>query len=428
MAGCEAAYQISKNNIKVKLYEMKPKKFTPAHKSNNLAELVCSNSLKSTSPEKASGILKLEMLELDSLIIKAAHKSQLPAGGALAVDREQFSNYITNEIKSNPLIEIINDEILLLPEELNSPLIIATGPLTSPGLSKSIEDFIGKENLSFYDSISPIISYESLDDAHFFRASRYEESEGDYINCPLNEKEYALFYKTLIESEKIEFHNFEKPNYFEGCLPIEVMAERGVDTLRFGPMKPVGLIDPKTGNRPYSVVQLRKENSHESMWNIVGFQTKMKIKDQKEVLSKIPALNNAEFLRFGSIHRNTYINSPGVISNTLQSNKNPLLFFAGQITGVEGYSESSAMGLVAGINSSRIFKNKEPIIFPIKSALGCLIKYISDPSNKKIQPMNINLGLFDVKKPKKNIEKIKESSRQCILEIKNTNQIELDLV
>ena len=428
MAGCEAAHQITKNNIKVRLYEMKPKKFTPAHKSNNLAELVCSNSLKSTSPEKASGILKLEMQELDSLIIKAAHKSKLPAGGALAVDREQFSNYITNEIRNNPLIEIINEEILSLPKELNSPLIVATGPLTSEGLSRSIEIFIGQENLSFYDSISPIIAYESLSNNHFFRASRYEEKEGDYINCPLDEEEYELFYKTLMNSERIEFHNFEKPNYFEGCLPIEVMAERGVDTLRFGPMKPVGLIDPKTGKRPYSVVQLRKENSHESMWNIVGFQTKMKIKDQKEVLSKIPALKNAEFLRFGSIHRNTYINSPGVISNTLQSNKNPLLFFAGQITGVEGYSESAAMGLVAGINSSRAFKNKKPIVFPTKSALGCLTNYISDTSNKKIQPMNINLGLFDIKKPKKNIDKIKKSSNECILEIKNTNQIELDLV
>jgi methylenetetrahydrofolate--tRNA-(uracil-5-)-methyltransferase len=407
---------------------MKPRKFTPAHNSKELAELVCSNSLKSTSPDKASGILKKEMLQLDSLIINSAYSCQLPAGGALAVDRQKFSKEVSRKIKNNPLIQVIEEEVLSIEEETTTPTIIATGPLTSSNLSNNIEEFIGKENLSFYDSISPIVSYESLDNHHCFRASRYEENEGDYINCTLNESEYALFHRTLIESEKIEFHKFEKPNYFEGCLPIEVMAERGFETLRFGPMKPVGLTDPKTGKRPFAVVQLRKENSNESMWNLVGFQTKMKIKDQKESLSCIPALKKAEFLRFGSIHRNTYINSPGVILNTLQSQKNPLIFFAGQITGVEGYSESAAMGLIAGINSSRVFKNLEPIVFPIKSALGCLTKYISDSTNKKIQPMNINLGLFDIKKPKKNIEKIKKSSRVCINEINMRNQIELDLV
>ena len=407
---------------------MKPKKFTPAHNSKELAELVCSNSLKSTSPDKASGILKKEMLQLESLIINSAYSCQLPAGGALAVDRQKFSKEVTREIKNNPLIQVIEEEVLSIEKETTTPTIIATGPLTSSHLSNNIEEFIGKENLSFYDSISPIVSYESLDNDHCFRASRYEENEGDYINCTLNESEYALFHRTLIESEKIEFHKFEKPNYFEGCLPIEVMAERGFETLRFGPMKPVGLTDPKTGKRPFAVVQLRKENSNESMWNLVGFQTKMKIKDQKEALSCIPALKKAEFLRFGSIHRNTYINSPGVILNTLQSQKDPLIFFAGQITGVEGYSESAAMGLIAGINSSRVFRNLEPIVFPIKSALGCLTKYISDSTNKKIQPMNINLGLFDIKKPKKNIEKIKKSSRECINEINMRNQIELDLV
>ena len=407
---------------------MKPNKFSPAHKSKGLAELVCSNSLKAISPEKASGILKLEMLELDSLIINTAYKCKLPAGGALAVDREEFSRIISEKIRNNSLIEVIEEEISSIPEDLSYPLIISSGPLTSKSLSQNIEEFIGEENLSFYDSISPIVSFESLDRNCYFKASRYEESDGDYINCPMNQDEYELFHKALINSEKIEFHDFEKPNYFEGCLPIEIMAERGIDTLRFGPMKPVGLTDPRTNSRPYAVVQLRKENLHESMWNIVGFQTKMKIKDQKEVLSIIPALKNAEFLRFGSIHRNTYINSPGVISQTLQSKKNPLIIFAGQITGVEGYCESSAMGLIAGINSSRIFKKQEPFIFPPESALGCLTKYISDSTNKKIQPMNINLGLFDIEKPKKNIDKIKKSSIQSIIEINRLNQIELDVV
>ena len=407
---------------------MKPSKFSPAHKSNGLAELVCSNSFKSTSPEKASGILKLEMLELDSLIVSTAYKCQLPAGGALAVDREEFSNIISEKIKKNPLVEVIEEEVVSIPKKLSNPLIISSGPLTSEGLSQNIEEFIGKENLSFYDSISPIVSLESLDSNHYFKASRYEDSEGDYINCPLNQEQYEHFHNKLIASEKIKFHNFEKPNYFEGCLPIEVMAERGLDTLRFGPMKPVGLTDPKTGNRPYAVVQLRKENLHESMWNIVGFQTKMKIKNQKEVLSIIPALKNAEFLRFGSIHRNTYINSPGVIMETLQSEKEPLVFFAGQITGVEGYCESSAMGLIAGINSTRVYRQQKPFVFPAKSALGCLTKYISDTKNKKIQPMNINLGLFDIKKPKKNIDQIKKSSIKSINEINRLNQIELDIV
>ena len=407
---------------------MKPKKFSPAHKSNNLAELVCSNSFKSMSHDKASGILKLEMIELDSLIIKSALKAKIPAGGALAVDREKFSNHITNTIKENPFIEFIQEEIKEIPKNLSTPLIIATGPLTSKELSKSIEEFIGEENLSFYDSISPIVSAESLDNKNYFKASRYEENEGDYINCPLNEKEYIAFHNALIKSERIEFHDFEKPKYFEGCLPIEVMAERGIDTLRYGPMKPVGLTNPKTGKRPYAVVQLRKENSHESMWNIVGFQTKMKIKDQKNVFSIIPALRNAEFLRFGSIHRNTYINSPEMILNTLQSKKNPLIFFSGQITGVEGYCESAAMGLIAGLNSSRVLLKQKPIVFPQESALGCLTEYISNNTNKKIEPMNINLGLFNIEKPKKNIEKIKELSKECIIKIKETNQIELDLV
>jgi methylenetetrahydrofolate--tRNA-(uracil-5-)-methyltransferase len=392
---------------------MKPKKYTAAHKTNNLGELVCSNSLKTTSIDKASGILKNEMGNLDSFILSNAYAARLPAGGALAVDRQKFAYNITNQIKNNEYIQIINEEIEEIPEESKNPIIIATGPLTSEKLSSSIRDFIGEEYLSFYDSISPIISKESLDNDYYFQASRYEESEGDYINCPLNESEYKEFYNALIAAEKIEFHEFEKPNYFEGCLPIEVMAERGYDTLRFGPMKPVGLTDPKTKKRPFAVVQLRKEDSYETMWNIVGFQTKMKIGDQKKVLSIIPALRSAEFLRFGSIHRNTYINSPGTISPTLQTLKNPNLFFAGQI---------------AGINASRLYKNKKPIVFPTTSALGCLTEYVTNPKSKKIQPMNINLGLFNVEKPKKNIEAIKSMSNDAINDIIKINQIELDLV
>ena len=407
---------------------MKPKKYTAAHKTNNLGELVCSNSLKTTSIDKASGILKNEMGNLDSFILSNAYAARLPAGGALAVDRQKFAYNITNQIKNNEYIQIINEEIEEIPEESKNPIIIATGPLTSEKLSSSIRDFIGEEYLSFYDSISPIISKESLDNDYYFQASRYEESEGDYINCPLNESEYKEFYNALIAAEKIEFHEFEKPNYFEGCLPIEVMAERGYDTLRFGPMKPVGLTDPKTKKRPFAVVQLRKEDSYETMWNIVGFQTKMKIGDQKKVLSIIPALRSAEFLRFGSIHRNTYINSPGTISPTLQTLKNPNLFFAGQIIGVEGYTESAAMGQIAGINASRLYKNKKPIVFPTTSALGCLTEYVTNPKSKKIQPMNINLGLFNVEKPKKNIEAIKSMSDDAINDIIKINQIELDLV
>ena len=422
MAGCEAAFQLSLQKIPVQLIEMKPKKFTPAHKSSNLAELVCSNSLKSDSIDKAAGILKNEMVKLKSLVLEAAYENKVSAGGALAVDREKFAQYITNKISNNDYIKVINEEVTKINFNNTNPIIIASGPMTSNSLAKEIETFIGTESLSFYDSISPIILYDSLDKSHFFRASRYEDGEGDYINCPLTKVEYINFIESLNSADKIDFHEFEKVNYFESCLPIEEMASRGLDTLRFGPMKPVGLTDPKTARRPYAVLQLRKENEMETMWNLVGFQTKMRIGDQKKVFSIIPALKNAEFLRFGSIHRNTYINSPGKIKNTLQSENNEMIFFAGQITGVEGYTESAAMGIVAGINAGRAFKKKPLYSFTKFSALGILLDYISKTNSKELQPMNINLGLFGIEKPKKNIEIIKNNSKKAIDDFMNSEK------
>jgi len=422
LAGCEAAFQLSLQKIPVQLIEMKPKKFTPAHKSSNLAELVCSNSLKSDSIDKAAGILKNEMVKLKSLVLEAAYENKVSAGGALAVDREKFAQYITNKISKNDYIKVINEEVTEINFSNTNPIIIASGPMTSNSLAKEIENFIGTESLSFYDSISPIILYDSLDKNHFFRASRYEDGEGDYINCPLTKVEYINFIESLNSADKIDFHEFEKVNYFESCLPIEEMASRGLDTLRFGPMKPVGLTDPKTARRPYAVLQLRKENEMETMWNLVGFQTKMRIGDQKRVFGIIPALRNAEFLRFGSIHRNTYINSPGKIKNTLQSENNEMIFFAGQITGVEGYTESAAMGIVAGINAGRAFKKKPLYSFTKFSALGILLDYISKTNSKELQPMNINLGLFGIEKPKKNIEIIQKNSKKAIDDFMNSEK------
>ncbi len=422
MAGCEAAFQLSLQKIPVQLIEMKPKKFTPAHKSSNLAELVCSNSLKSDSIDKAAGILKNEMVKLKSLVLEAAYENKVSAGGALAVDREKFAQYITNKISNNDYIKVVNEEVTKINFNNSNPIIIASGPMTSNSLAKEIENFIGRESLSFYDSISPIILYDSLDKSHFFRASRYEDGKGDYINCPLTKVEYINFIESLNSADKIDFHEFEKVNYFESCLPIEEMASRGLDTLRFGPMKPVGLTDPKTARRPYAVLQLRKENEMETMWNLVGFQTKMRIGDQKKVFGIIPALRNAEFLRFGSIHRNTYINSPGKIKNTLQSENSEMIFFAGQITGVEGYTESAAMGIVAGINAGRAFKKKPLYSFTKFSALGILLDYISKTNSKELQPMNINLGLFGIEKPKKNIEIIQNNSKKAIDDFMNSEK------
>ncbi len=397
LAGCEAAHQISKLGIEVKLIEMRPEKTSPAHNSNDLAELVCSNSLKSDSLENASGILKEEMRQMGSLIIEAADNNRVPAGKALAVDRTKFAEYLTDKIESNPLINLVREEFKEIPQDLESPLIIASGPLTSESLSESIKQLSDSDHLYFYDSISPIIDAESIDYEIVYKASRYEngvEEEGDYLNCPLNREQYYEFIEELLSSEKIETRDFEKGIYFESCLPVEVIAERGKDTLRFGPARPVGLIDPRDGRMPYAVVQLRCENKEASMYNIVGFQTKLKYPEQRRVFRKIPGLENAEFMRYGSMHRNTYINSPELMRPTLQFKNNDLLFFAGQILGVEGYVESAAMGIISGINAAKVVRSEPLITPPRETALGSLIKYITDAEAKNFQPMNINFGLF----------------------------------
>lgn len=397
LAGSEAAYQIAKLGVRVKLVEMRPEKISPAHNSNDLGELVCSNSLKSDSLDNASGILKEEMRRFGSLVMKAADNTRVPAGKALAVDRIKFAEYITQKIEENPLIDVVRQEFKEIPENLDEHLIIASGPLTSESLSESIKKLSNSDHLYFYDSISPIIDAESIDYSIVYRASRYEngeQEEGDYLNCPLNREQYYNLVDELLEAEKIETRDFEKGIYFESCLPVEVIAERGRDTLRFGPAKPVGLKDPKTGAIPYAVVQLRCENSQGSMYNMVGFQTKLKYPEQRRIFRQIPGLENAEFMRYGSMHRNTYINSPKLILPTLQFKYNELLFFAGQILGVEGYVESAAMGILAGINAANLILSRPFLSLPRETALGSLIKYITDTEVKNFQPMNINFGLF----------------------------------
>ncbi len=397
LAGSETAHQATKLGLKVRLFEMRPKAPTPAHKTSNFGELVCSNSLKSDSLDNASGILKEEMRRLGSIVIETADSTRVPAGKALAVDRERFSENLTKKVEENPLVEIVREEVREIPAPVNGPVIIATGPLTSESLSEDIRRITGTSHLYFYDSISPIIDAETINRSMVFRASRYgkgEEEEGDYLNCPLTKDEYYGFIEELLKADKIEAHEFEKEIYFESCLPIEIMAERGRDTLRFGPMKPVGLTDPCTGKIPFGVVQLRMENIEGTMYNMVGFQTKLKYPEQRRVFRMIPGLENAELMRYGSIHRNTYINSPKLLHRTLQLKGNELIFFAGQITGVEGYVESAAMGIVAGINAARMGREQEPIVPPTETAIGSLLRYITDESIKNFQPMNINFGLF----------------------------------
>lgn len=395
LAGCEAANQISKFGINVKLYEMRPEIQTPAHKTQYLGELVCSNSLKSDSLENASGILKKEMEYLDSIVIKCAYESRVPAGKALAVNRSLFSEKLTEIIEKNSNIEIVREEIKQIPTDTENPIILASGPLTSDSLSKDIAKLTSSKHLYFYDSISPIIESESINYSKTFRASRYEENEeGDYINCPLDRDQYYELVRDLVEGEKIETHEFEKQIYFESCMPVEAICERGKDTLRFGPMKPVGLIDPKTGKRPFAVLQLRTENKEETMYNMVGFQTKLRYPEQRKVFRKIPGLENAEFLRYGSIHRNTYIDSPELLNKDLSLKTKPNIYFSGQITGVEGYVESAAMGIVAGINASRKVLGLNSIKVPRQTAFGSLIEYITTVSGKSFQPINSNFGLF----------------------------------
>lgn len=392
LAGSEAAWQLAERGIKVKLYEMRPVNSTPAHHTDKFAELVCSNSLRSNQLENAVGLLKEEMRRLGSLIMTCADENAIPAGGALAVDREKFSQDVTDRIKSHENIEVIYEEIINIPEDVH--LIIASGPLTSDKLSESIMKMTNDQYFYFYDAAAPIVAFESIDMSKAFKASRYDKGESDYINCPMTESEYEKFYNELINAEVVPLKRFEKQVVFEGCMPVETMASRGPQTLLFGPLKPVGLVDPKTGEQPHAVVQLRQDNKAGSLFNIVGFQTHLKWGEQKRVFSMIPGLENAEFVRYGVMHRNTYINSPKLLTHTLQLKQNPNIMFAGQITGVEGYIESASSGLVAGINMSRVINNQEPLVFPRMTAHGALCYYINDDTNKNFQPMNVNYGIF----------------------------------
>lgn len=386
--GCEAAYQIAKRGIKVKLYEMKPIKFSPAHTNENLAEIVCSNSFKSNLLTNACGLLKEELRMLDSLLIKCADECKVPAGQALAVDREEFSKLVTKEIESNPNIEIIKEEVTKISND--EITIIATGPLTSEGLEEEIKRLTGQEKLFFYDAQAPIVTKESIDMSKAFTADRYGKGESDYINCPMTRVEYESFYNELINAEKVELHDFEKGGLFEGCMPIEEMARRGSQTLTYGPLKPVGF--GKLGD-VYAVVQLRQDNKEGTLYNLVGFQTNLKFGEQKRVFSMIPALHDAEFVKYGVMHRNTFINSPELLDSTYNL-KGTKIFFAGQISGVEGYVESIASGLVSGINAVQMFNDEEKIIFDKETIVGSLADYIST-SHDDFQPMNANFGLFN---------------------------------
>lgn len=394
LAGCEAAYQIAKRGVHVNLYEMKPLKKSPAHKSDLFSELVCSNSFKADRVNSAAGLLKEEMRVLGSLLLKAADIARVPAGGALAVDRDIFSQYVTDIIKSHENITVISEEIT----EINSDDInvIATGPLTSDSLARFIkEKYV--DSLSFYDAAAPIVSFESIDMSRAFFESRYGKGDGtDYLNCPMNKAEYEVFYEALVNAERAPVHDFDvrDPKVYEGCMPIEVMAQRGHDTIRFGPMKPVGLTDPNTGHRPWAVLQLRKENSSGTMYNLVGFQTNLKFSEQKRVFGLIPALKNAEFVRYGVMHRNTFLNSPVILNSDFSTKSNNKTFFAGQITGVEGYMESASSGIISGINAFRRLKCEDTLVLPETTMIGCLSRYISDDTVKDFQPMGANFGIL----------------------------------
>lgn len=392
LAGSEAAYQLAQRGVKVNLIEMRPVKQTPAHHTDKFAELVCSNSLRGNALTNAVGVLKEEMRQLDSLIISAADKARVPAGGALAVDRHDFAGYVTETLKNHPNITVLNEEINNIPEGYT---IIATGPLTTDKLANEIVEATGKDQLYFYDAAAPIIEKDSIDMNKVYLKSRYDKGEAAYLNCPMTEHEFNTFYDALMEAEVAPVNEFEKEKYFEGCMPFEVMAERGRKTLLFGPMKPVGLEDPKTGERPYAVVQLRQDDAAGTLYNIVGFQTHLKWGAQKDVIRLIPGLENVEIVRYGVMHRNTFINSPDVLTETYELKGREELYFAGQMTGVEGYVESAASGLVAGINVAHKMLNKGEVIFPRETMIGSMAYYISHAKNEKnFQPMNANFGLL----------------------------------
>lgn len=393
LAGCEAAWQLAKAGISVQLYEMKPKKYSPAHHYSGFAELVCSNSLKAARIGSAAGMLKAEMRLFDSLILRCAEESAVAAGGALAVDRTRFSDLVTEAIRQNEHICIFEEEVTEIPKE---PVIIATGPLTSEGLSEAIRRYCGTQYLSFFDAAAPIVSAESLNSSRVFMAARYGRGDADYVNCPFTREEYEAFYDALIHAESAPLHEFDRRDFkvYEGCMPIEVMARRGADTLRYGPLKPVGLTDPNTGKRPYAVVQLRRENAAGSMYNLVGFQTNLKFPEQKRVFSMIPGLENAEFYRYGVMHRNTFLNSPKLLNFDFSLRTAPLIAFAGQLTGVEGYIESASSGIMAGYYMAKKLCGEEIAPLPTDSMMGALASYISNPAVEDFQPMGCNMGIL----------------------------------
>ncbi|MBN2604580.1 MAG: methylenetetrahydrofolate--tRNA-(uracil(54)-C(5))-methyltransferase (FADH(2)-oxidizing) TrmFO [Bacilli bacterium] len=416
LAGCEASYQLAKQGIKVKLYEMRPTKLTPAHKTGLFAELVCSNSLRAAGLENAVGLLKQEMRMLDSLIIRCADATSVPAGGALAVDRDLFSELVTKSIRENPLIEVIEEELTEIPE---GPVIIASGPLTSDALSESIKNLIDEEYLYFFDAAAPIVEYDSIDLDVCYRKSRYDKGEADYLNCPMTKEQYDIWYRELINAKAVEQKEFEL-KVFEGCMPFEEIARRGYQTLLFGPMKPVGLKTPE-GEKPYAVVQLRQDNKEGTLYNIVGFQTHLTFGEQKRIIRMIPGLSEASIVRYGVMHRNTFINAPKVLTRTYQFKEDKNIFFAGQITGVEGYVESAGSGLVAGINMGRNILGKPQIVFPESTIIGCESYYLATASISDFQPMNANYGILqdlDIPHSKKDRKRLyMERSLQIMNEI-----------
>lgn len=393
LAGCEAAWTLAQQGIAVRLYEMKPQQYTPAHQYKGFAELICSNSLKAARIGSAAGMLKEEMRILGSLTMEATQQTSVSAGGALAVDRERFSDFITERILAHPLIEVVHQRVDHLPEGTG---IVASGPLTEEHLAQDIAQLCGESYLSFFDAAAPIVTFESLDKDKVFFAARYGRGEDDYINCPMDKEQYEAFYEQLVQAESVQLHSFEREQMkvYEGCMPVEVMAKRGADTLRYGPLKPVGLTDPHTGRRPWAVVQLRSENRQGSLYNLVGFQTNLKFPEQKRVFSMIPGLEQAEFVRYGVMHRNTFLDSPRLLESDLSLKKRPEIYFAGQITGVEGYVESAASGILAGHNLARRLRGEQPLQLPLDCMLGALVHYISDPSVSDFQPMGANMGIL----------------------------------
>ncbi|CAN7466519.1 FADH(2)-oxidizing methylenetetrahydrofolate--tRNA-(uracil(54)-C(5))-methyltransferase TrmFO [Paenibacillus sp. LjRoot153] len=422
LAGSEAAWQIARQGVPVTLYEMRNVRKTPAHITDQFAELVCSNSLRSNGLTNAVGVLKEEMRRMDSLILACADEHAVPAGGALAVDRDGFSQAVTNTLRNHPLIEVRNEELQTLPEGIT---VVATGPLTSPDLAAELKALMGEEYLYFYDAAAPIVEKDSIDMNKVYLASRYDKGEAAYLNCPMTEEEFNVFYDALITAEVAELKEFEKEIYFEGCMPLEVMAKRGKQTVLFGPMKPVGLINPHTGKMPHAVVQLRQDNAAGTLYNLVGFQTHLKWGEQKRVLQLIPGLEQAEFVRYGVMHRNTFINSPKLLEPTYQYKRRENLFFAGQMTGVEGYVESAASGLIAGLNAGRMAKGQDCVVLPTETTLGSMAQYITTADFKHFQPMNANFGLLPalperIRNKKEKYEKLANRALESIQNFEKT--------